>query len=443
MSSSASVSGQRRTARGADDATNKKKQKDRANQESKEGERPVGSDSKKEPLLGLELVEPNWQRESKEDLLLDWKQNADEVIVKLSLGSGIPKAEEVEASFTDTSCLVKLPDGRQWSCQFYEEIESSCSKIQYKKGNILQLVLQKKIPLHTWASLLKRCKDGSRDQAKKVCKENGKEKPPSMEDITEEPQSYSITEPTRAKRELSNPKRSPGRNEGAGGENAASPGLPTGLSAKRAVCIKASLPKDEGNHGSVENTGLCGEADRQRNARGAQGDALLDLKAEKTERESVPMEMQLSVPPADVLLPQLRPCPEKRIPEPATSSDTPSETVSAFSKGVSSSLPASDTEKRGWAKEKDTLEAVANEPEPTVNLTFVKNDSYEKGNDSMVVHVYVKEINKEMSKVLFREQDFTLLFQTRYGGYWWGGQLVFLLEIHCCNYCILLGLEIN
>lgn len=47
-------------------------------------------------------------------------------------------------------------DGRQWSCQFYEEIEGSCSKIQCKKGNFLQLVLQKKIPLHNWSSLLVR-----------------------------------------------------------------------------------------------------------------------------------------------------------------------------------------------------------------------------------------------------------------------------------------------
>lgn len=49
-----------------------------------------------------------------------------------------------------------------------------------------------------------------------------------------------------------------------------------------------------------------------------------------------------------------------------------------------------------------------------MSLTFVKNDSYEKGNDLVVVHVYVKEIHKETSKVLFREQDFTLVFQTRY-----------------------------
>lgn len=49
-----------------------------------------------------------------------------------------------------------------------------------------------------------------------------------------------------------------------------------------------------------------------------------------------------------------------------------------------------------------------------MSLTFVKNDSYEKGNDLVVVHVYVKEIHKETSRVLFREQDFTLVFQTRY-----------------------------
>lgn len=58
------------------------------------------------------------------------------------------------------------------------------------------------------------------------------------------------------------------------------------------------------------------------------------------------------------------------------------------------------------------------EPESMVNLAFVKNDSYEKGPDSVVVHVYVKEIRRDTSRVLFREQDFTLIFQTR----WVGGQ---------------------
>lgn len=43
------------------------------------------------------------------ELLLDWKQNADEIIVKLNLGSGALKVEDVNASFTDTDCVVKLP----------------------------------------------------------------------------------------------------------------------------------------------------------------------------------------------------------------------------------------------------------------------------------------------------------------------------------------------
>uniref|UniRef100_A0A8C4ZPZ7 ubiquitinyl hydrolase 1 n=1 Tax=Gadus morhua TaxID=8049 RepID=A0A8C4ZPZ7_GADMO len=51
-------------------------------------------------------------------------------------------------------------------------------------------------------------------------------------------------------------------------------------------------------------------------------------------------------------------------------------------------------------------------PEPMVNLKFVKNDSYEKGTDLMVVNVYVKGVCRESARVIFREQDFTLIFQT-------------------------------
>lgn len=53
-------------------------------------------------------------------------------------------------------------------------------------------------------------------------------------------------------------------------------------------------------------------------------------------------------------------------------------------------------------------------PEPMVNLQFVKNDSYEKGTDLMVVNVYMKGICRDTARVIFREQDFTLIFQTRY-----------------------------
>uniref|UniRef100_A0A671Q0T7 ubiquitinyl hydrolase 1 n=1 Tax=Sinocyclocheilus anshuiensis TaxID=1608454 RepID=A0A671Q0T7_9TELE len=60
-----------------------------------------------------------------------------------------------------------------------------------------------------------------------------------------------------------------------------------------------------------------------------------------------------------------------------------------------------------------TISRKYNGPEPMVNLKFVKNDSYEKGIDLMVVNVYLKEICRQTSRVLFREQDFTLIFQTR------------------------------
>lgn len=43
------------------------------------------------------------------ELLLDWKQNADEVIVKLRVGTGPVRLEEVDAAFTDTDCVLRLP----------------------------------------------------------------------------------------------------------------------------------------------------------------------------------------------------------------------------------------------------------------------------------------------------------------------------------------------
>uniref|UniRef100_A0A8C3VCA9 ubiquitinyl hydrolase 1 n=1 Tax=Catharus ustulatus TaxID=91951 RepID=A0A8C3VCA9_CATUS len=361
MSSSTNAPGQRRVSRGLDDTTNKKKQKDRANQESKEGESPSWVTL---PSLFLEL-------------LLDWKQNADEIIIKLNLGSGALKAEDVRADFTDTDCVVKLPDGRQWSCQFYEEIEGSCSKIQCKKGNFLQLVLQKKIPLHNWASLLKR-KDGSKEPAKgAACWENGKEKAASAQLTPEEPRAEG-TEPPRSRREPSNPKRAPGRSEALGGKSPASPGTQSGPSAKRAVYLKVAPTEEEPNArvtGNMEpGKGHSGRAGSRRNGRASQVDAPATLADLALPLEKVPEDLagQVATPPM-----------------------------------------GRDGEKRDWSKDDVALEAAADEPEPFVSLTFVKNDSYEKGNDLVVVHVYVKEIHKETSKVLFREQDFTLVFQTR------------------------------
>ncbi|NXU51395.1 UBP19 hydrolase, partial [Turnix velox] len=450
MSSSTNASGQRRVSRGLDDATNKKKQKDRANQESKEGESPSAALSL--PCGELEqILKCFWLLEvilqgagimcqvgsvpqpdleglatdigrlcrngnawfscySRIEMLLDWKQNADEIIVKLNLGSGALKVEDVRADFTDTDCVVELPDGRQWSCQFYEEIEGSCSKIQCKKGNLLQLVLQKKIPLHTWSSLLRR-KDGSKELAKGTTYwENGKEKAASAELAPEELRTEG-TEPPRSRREPSNPKRAPGRSEALGGKSPASPGTQSGPSAKRAVYLKVAPTEEESNArvtGSVEpSKGHSGRAGSRRNGRASQVDgptALTDL-APPLEKKKV---LQPGSP-AEAL--RGRDC-------------TP--VLGESSKAVPAAAPplGRDGEKRDWSKDDVALEAAADEgnfclhgfpcsePEPFVSLTFVKNDSYEKGNDLVVVHVYVKEIHKETSKVLFREQDFTLVFRT-------------------------------
>lgn len=51
--------------------------------------------------------------------------------------------------------------------------------------------------------------------------------------------------------------------------------------------------------------------------------------------------------------------------------------------------------------------------EPVVDVQHVKNDWYEKGADLMVVSVYMKGISRDAARVIFREQDFTLFFQTR------------------------------
>lgn len=141
MSGGASTTGPRRGPPGLEEATSKKKQKDPANQENKDGDPRRGSAFTRE--------EP-----TKDELLLDWRQSADEVFVKLRVGAGPLRLEEVDAAFTDTDCVVRLPGGRQWGGVFYAEIESSCTKVQARKGGLLQLSLPKKVPLLTWPSLL-------------------------------------------------------------------------------------------------------------------------------------------------------------------------------------------------------------------------------------------------------------------------------------------------
>uniref|UniRef100_A0A452GNH9 Ubiquitin carboxyl-terminal hydrolase 19 n=1 Tax=Gopherus agassizii TaxID=38772 RepID=A0A452GNH9_9SAUR len=339
MSSSPSAPGQRGAARGLEDATSKKKQKDRANQESKESKRPPGSDPKK-------------------DLLLDWKQNADEVIVKLNLGSGALKLEEVDAAFTDTDCVVRLPDGRQWSGQFYGEIESSCSKVQGKKGKFLQLVLQKKIPLHTWASLLVRPRTSLGPQ---TC-------PPSSGSP-------------------SGPRQAPwgGGREGAGRHG--SQRAVIGAGSQQSVGWLAGLP---GSHPGAEEL------------QSPVATWLRSLGRGKVPSRTPPLLLaqragpwQLSADGAD-----------------SCGLVCPSPAGSPLSPGARLPVALVGRGSQGTAASPPTWPCPVLEPEPMVSLSLVKNDSYEKGSDSVVVHVYVKEIHRETSKVLFREQDFTLVFQT-------------------------------
>ncbi|KAL2803857.1 ubiquitin carboxyl-terminal hydrolase 19 isoform 10, partial [Daubentonia madagascariensis] len=322
MSGGASATGPRRGPPGLEEATCKKKQKDRANQESKDGDPrkvffPLSSGSVS--TLREEQTKEGARdlfATSSTELLLDWRQSADEVIVKLRVGAGPLRLEEVDAAFTDTDCVVRLPGGRQWGGVFYAEIESSCTKVQARKGGLLQLALPKKVPLLTWPSLLVEAEEQLRV-----------------------------------------------------------PPLNT------QTCLL----------GSEENLVL-----------------LAGEKAMSPRNDPVSPVMARSRDPGK-----------------------------------------DDRGKEEMAVAADAVTLVdGKEPESMVNLAFVKNDSYEKGPDSVVVHVYVKEIRRDTSRVLFREQDFTLIFQTRDGNFLrlhpgcgphtifrWQVKLRNLIEPEQCTFC--------
>uniref|UniRef100_A0A2K6C5F0 Ubiquitin carboxyl-terminal hydrolase 19 n=1 Tax=Macaca nemestrina TaxID=9545 RepID=A0A2K6C5F0_MACNE len=362
MSGGASATGPRRGPPGLEDATSKKRQKDRANQESKDGDPRKETGSRYVAQAGLELLasgDPSAsascaagitgschhsrlffpslsgsastprEEQTKEgacedphdllatpppELLLDWRQSAEEVIVKLHVGVGPLQLEDVDAAFTDTDCVVRFAGGQQWGGVFYAEIKSSCAKVQTRKGSLLHLTLPKKVPMLTWPSLL--------------------------------------------------------------------------VEADEQLCIPPVNPQTC-LLGSEENLAL--------------------LAGEKA--------------------------------------------VSPGNDPVSPAVVRSrNSGKDDRAKEEMAVAADAatlvDEPESMVNLAFVKNDSYEKGPDSVVVHVYVKEICRDTSRVLFREQDFTLIFQTRDGNFLrlhpgcgphtifrWQVKLRNLIEPEQCTFC--------
>uniref|UniRef100_A0A8C7U5P8 ubiquitinyl hydrolase 1 n=1 Tax=Oncorhynchus mykiss TaxID=8022 RepID=A0A8C7U5P8_ONCMY len=211
--------------------------------------------------------------------------------------------------------------GRQWDCHLHGEIEGSCSKVQYKeKSGFLLLVMHKKIPFHSWPSLM-------------------------------------VSLPT---------------------------GLPAGAEE---VIIPAA---------TVSSAEISPKAGASTNRTERPGEA------ERTDSE-----MLVRHPPneADQATESLTPTNRSGSGNPVTATDT--------EQAESSSSSSTQEEKRDRSKE-EPLEIKQEEavPEPMVNLKLLKNDSYEKGTDLMVVNVYMKGIVRETARVIFREQDFTLLFQT-------------------------------
>lgn len=43
------------------------------------------------------------------DVFVDWKQNVNEVTVRLRCGNGVSRTEDIYTSFTDTHCHVLFP----------------------------------------------------------------------------------------------------------------------------------------------------------------------------------------------------------------------------------------------------------------------------------------------------------------------------------------------
>lgn len=495
-------------------STSKKKQKDRANQESREAKRAAAA-----AVDGVIA-------EVKKDVFLDWKQNVNEVTVRLRCGEGVQRIEDINTTFTDTHCHVCFPDGRQWSCQLQEEIEASCSRVQYKeKGGFLHVIMHKKIPFHIWPSLQSN-KEKKEALPPKTKKDKELEmKPVALESL--EKSKLSSSQPKLQPQPPSSPAHSEPRCSGGKAERGVKRGLknksacdkattdsvgvkggaggtlnttskPVGVtqgesqepSAKRTIVQlpaptkEATSPADRDAH-SVESIVASGKAPHthlpagrspqtqhvdgnngaERLGRGQEqkpGDVVTagshtnkTQVAEKSNQSSdrsgatahgsdsqpaAPVSTSDCLEPgafnkevasassAEIQGDRTDSEPEKKPVEQESEQDTlvcqqhqSREPGLIPANGEAASQGQSPAhrqgicdgeEKRDQSKEEPSLTVKQEVPEPMVNLQIVKNDSYEKGTDLMVVNVYMKGICKDTARVLFREQDFTLIFQT-------------------------------
>ncbi|XP_061760863.1 ubiquitin carboxyl-terminal hydrolase 19 isoform X2 [Nerophis ophidion] len=487
-------------------STNKKKQKDRANQESREAKKAAAA-----AAAGVDGV----LAEVKKDVFVDWKQNASEVIIKLRCGESVQRIEDVNTTFTDTHCHVRFPDERQWSCYLQEEIEASCSRLQYKeKGGFLLVILQKKIPFHIWPSLKsnKKEKEGLPAETKNTKEpETRPIAPKSSEKLKSSPSPLLQASPSHSasrfkaergvKRQLKNKQACEKistdstvvqTTEASGDDRSASP-KPASVqkgsqqsqepSAKRTTAHpprttkEAKSTTDRDLH-SVQNrtSHAYSPAVEHPQTKNSDRDKSVDrLGSEEEHKKFVATasninktqvveqkhvfsvtgdksgtgdhKKQPAAPPANTCdslktLGSNHPvyAPERGMD--LSDSDSESEKMSVEQESMqdtqtnqqpdssgAASVPAKQEpseaglaqmqsscdgeEKRDQSKEESPLIIQPQEAqESMVNVQNVKNNSYEKGTDLMVVNVYMKGICRSTAKVLFREQDFTFIFQT-------------------------------
>uniref|UniRef100_A0A8C2Z447 ubiquitinyl hydrolase 1 n=1 Tax=Cyclopterus lumpus TaxID=8103 RepID=A0A8C2Z447_CYCLU len=368
-------------------------------------------------IIILSPYEPN----AIDYVFVDWKQNVNEVTVRLRCGEGVLRIEDINTSFTDTHCHVCFPDGREWSCQLQEEIEASCSRVQYKeKGGFLHVIMHKKIPFHIWPSLKVKTKKDKELERKPVALESSEE--PKLSQQKPQPSSSPAHGESRrgggkaergVKRGLKNkPPCDKATKDSVGGRGGAADGptttsKPVGVphsepqepSAKRTVVQppppprEASSPADKDTHSVLSTAG--GEAPHTHRPAGRSPQTQHRDGHSGAERRGSDQEQK---------------------PGGAVAAGSRTNTTQVR-RAVTSWVACLNSPARFLSFQMshflylfiNSLVVL-----PMVNLQFVKNDSYEKGTDLMVVNVYMKGICRESARVIFREQDFTLIFQTRY-----------------------------
>eukprot|EP00066_Takifugu_rubripes_P029655 XP_011618921.1 PREDICTED: ubiquitin carboxyl-terminal hydrolase 19 isoform X2 [Takifugu rubripes] len=475
--------------------TSKKKQKDRANQESREAKRTVA-------------VVDGVTAEIKKDVFVDWKQNVNEVTVRLRCGDGIQRKEDVDTSFTDKSCHVSFPDGRHWSCLLQEEIEASCSRVLYKeKGGFLHVIMQKKIPFHIWPSLKSNKKKEAVSTENKSNKEveksvsaelmekasisSSQPQPPSSHKHSESRQSFAkdgtvskcslnkastksvhktedgsdtvktvivrkdeqkphepsttctVVQPAKNKQTV-NDEETPlgGKGDhthlisGKGPEvQQKNEDVILGSGQKQIPGVTFDVASHKPERKETQNQSSSGSQENQSSKESRAAPHQSDghsaaAKSTDSVSKHACLSNEMSSTSTDMLGNGTGVTPDSHNDHKTGLCVRNCLTPSVVGKPTGSGHVANLTLNLGHYNNEEKQDQSKDEPlpelrqeegceslEPMVDLQYVKNDSYEKGTDLMVVNVYMKGISRDTARVIFREQDFTLFFQTSDGNF--------------------------